>query len=488
MLKNKISYHFWGNSMAYRDLRGFLEKLEALGELRRVHAEVDPRLEIAEITDRVSKSPASNKALLFESVKGSAFPVVTNIFGSIRRTCLALEITELNELSRRLEQLFSQLRVTLPEAIIAALPALDEFSCFSPELVPAGACQEVVEYNPDLGTYPILKNWSEDGNPEHDGRFITLPLVISSDLDSGKTNYGMYRVEVFGRDSAGIHWRMESGGAGHYRKYQEQGERMPVAVAIGGDPAVIYAGSVPMPENIDEMHFAGFLRREPVQLVRCLTSRLMVPAEAELVLEGYLEPGEKGRGGAFGNHTGFYAPPRDVPVMHVECITRRRNMIFPATVVGRPPMEDCFMAKATERLLLPMIRLELPEITDVNLLFEGIFQGCAVISLDKRHPGHTLEIVEKLWSRGWLADARLLVVVDADIDVQDLSLITWKVLNIVDWRRDLMISAADREAIPLGRLALDATRKMSGAGNRLEIARGREVMLSVDNRWQEFDV
>jgi 4-hydroxy-3-polyprenylbenzoate decarboxylase len=298
----------------------------------------------------------------------------------------------------------------------------------------------------------------------------------------------MYRVEVFGRDSAGIHWRMESGGAGHYRKYQEQGERMPVAVAIGGDPAVIYAGSVPMPENIDEMHFAGFLRREPVQLVRCLTSRLMVPAEAELVLEGYLEPGEKGRGGAFGNHTGFYAPPRDVPVMHVECITRRRNMIFPATVVGRPPMEDCFMAKATERLLLPMIRLELPEITDVNLLFEGIFQGCAVISLDKRHPGHTLEIVEKLWSRGWLADARLLVVVDADIDVQDLSLITWKVLNIVDWRRDLMISAADREAIPLGRLALDATRKMSGAGNRLEIARGREVMLSVDNRWQEFDV
>jgi 4-hydroxy-3-polyprenylbenzoate decarboxylase len=474
--------------MAYRDLRGFLDKLEALGELRRVRVAVDPRLEIAEITDRVSKSSTGNKALLFESVKGSAFPVVTNIFGSFRRTCLALEIAEFNELTRRMERLFSQLGATSPAAKITALHALPEFSSFSPQHVPVGACQEVVEYTPDLGTYPILKNWSEDGWPEHDGRFITLPLVITNDPDSGKTNCGMYRVEVFGRDSAGIHWRMESGGAGHYRKYREKGERMPVAVAIGGDPAIIYAASVPLPENIDEMHLAGFLRREPVHLVKCLTSKLMVPAEAELVLEGYLEPGEKGRGGAFGNHTGFYAPPRDVPVMHVKCITRRRDMIFPATVVGRPPMEDCYMAKATERLLLPMIRLELPEITDINLLFEGIFHGFAVVALEKSHPGHTREVIEALWSKGWLANSRLLVIIDAETDVHDLSLIAWKALNIVDWRRDLVVSATDREAVPLGRLALDATRKISGGGDRREIVRGREVSLLVDNRWQELGV
>jgi 4-hydroxy-3-polyprenylbenzoate decarboxylase len=472
--------------MAYRDLRCYLDKLEALGELRRVRVEVDPRLEIAEITDRISKSSTGNKALLFESVKGSSFPVVTNIFGSFRRICLALEIAEFNELTWRFEQLFSQLRESSPAAKIAALVDLPEFKIFSPEHVPIGACQEVVEYIPDLGTYPILKNWAEDGWPEHDGRFITLPLVITNDPDSGKTNYGMYRVEVFGRDSAGIHWRTESGGAGHYQKYRDHGERMPVAVAIGGDPAVIYAASVPLPDNIDEMHLAGFLRREPVHLVRCLTSRLMVPAEAELVLEGYMEPSEEGSGGAFGNHTGFYAPPRNVPVMHVKCITRRRDMIYPATVVGQPPMEDCYMAKATERLILPMIRLELPEITDINLLFEGIFQGCAVVALHKHHPGHTRQVMEALWAKGWLADSRLLVMIDADTDARDLSLIAWKVLNIVDWRRDLVVSATDRESIPLGRLALDATRKIGGGGYRREIVRGREVSLLVDNRWQEF--
>jgi 4-hydroxy-3-polyprenylbenzoate decarboxylase len=296
----------------------------------------------------------------------------------------------------------------------------------------------------------------------------------------------MYRVEVFGRDCAGIHWRRESGGAGHYRKYLARGERMPVAVAIGGDPAVIYAASAPLPEDIDEMHLAGFLRREPVRLLKCITSGLMVPAEAELVIEGYLEPGEKGRGGAFGNHTGFYAASRDVPVMHVTCITRRWDMIYTATVVGRPPMEDCYMAKATERFLLPMIRLAMPEIIDINLPMEGIFHGCAMVALDKRHPGHPREVIEALWAGGWLADARLLVIVDADMDVHDLSLIAWKVLNVVDWRLDLVVSATDRETVPLRRIALDATRKVNEAGDRREIARGREVSLLVDNRWREY--
>lgn len=472
--------------MAYRDLRVFLDKLEALGELHRVHVEVDPALEIAEITDRVSKSLSDNKALFFESVKGSMFPVVTNIFGSLRRICMALEIGELNELTRRMEGLFRQIDADLSSAKMAALPDVPEFQSFAPEHVAAGACQEVVEFSPDLARYPILKNYSEDGQPEHDGRFITLPLVITSDPDNGEANCGMYRVEVFGRDSAGIHWRMESGGAGHYRKYLERGERMPVAVVVGGDPAVIYAASAPLPQNIDEMQLAGFLRGEPVRLVKCLTSSLMVPAEAELVLEGFLEPGEDGRGGAFGNHTGYYTAPHNVPMVHVTCITRRRDMIYPATMVGRPPMEDCFMAKATERLLLPIIRVELPEITDINLPMEGIFHGCAMVALDKRHPGHPREVIEALWAGGWLADARLIVVVDADMDVHDLSLIAWKVLNIVDWRQDLVVSATDRKTVPLGRLALDATRKVNEAGDRREIARGREVSLLVENRWREY--
>jgi 4-hydroxy-3-polyprenylbenzoate decarboxylase len=487
MLKNKIDYQFLpGDSMAYRDLRGFLDKLEALGELHRVQVEVDPELEIAEITDRVSKSSSGNKALLFESVKGSAFSVVTNMFGSYRRICIALEIGELDELNRRMEGLFRETRAASPEASIAALPALPEFRGFAPEHVTAGACQEVVESVPDLARYPFLKNWSGDGQPEHDGRFITLPLVITGDPDSGEPNCGMYRVEAFGAASAGIHWRMESGGAGHHRKYLERGERMPVAVAIGGDPAVIYVASAPLPENIDEMQLAGFLRSEPVRLVKCLTCELMVPAEAELVLEGYLEPGEEGRGGAFGNHTGFYAAPHDVPVMHITCITRRRDMIYPATVVGRPPMEDCYMAKASERLLLSMIRLEMAEIIDINLPLEGIFHGCAIVALEKRRPGHPREVMESLWAKGWFADARFLVIVDADIDVHDLSLIAWKVLNLADWRQDLVISATVRETVPLGRLALDATRKVTGAGDRREIARGRDISRLVENRWREY--
>jgi len=468
--------------MAHRNLRGFLERMEELGELHRVHVEVDPQLEIAEITDRVSKSQSGNKALLFESVRGSEFPVVTNMFGSLRRICLALEIDELQDLTRRMEGLLREIPVHSATAKLAALHDLPGFSRFAPVLATAGACQEVVENSPDLALYPVLKNWSGDGLPDHVGRFITLPLVFTSDPETGDANCGMYRVEIFDAKSAGIHWRMESGAAGHYRKYLETGKRMPIAVALGGAPAGIYAASVPLPSQMDEMQLAGFLRQEPVQMVKCMTSGLRVPAEAELVLEGYLEPGELHRGGAFGNHTGFYARPSDVPVMHVTCITRRRRMIFPATVVGRPPMEDCYLAKATERLLLPMLRLELAEIVDINLPFEGIFHGCAVVAMEKRHSGHPREVIEALWAKGWFADARLLVILDADTDVHDLSLIAWKVLNIVDWRRDLVVAAEERETVPLGRLALDATRKTTDKG----VVRDRAVTGLVDGRWREY--
>ncbi len=473
--------------MAYRGLGEYLEKLDALGELRRVRVEVDPALEIAEITDRVSKSPAGGKALLFESVKGSGFPVATNLFGSNRRICVALEIDELDDLTGRMEALLGQLQTSSSAAAFDAMSRLVDLSRYAPEYVTEGACREVVDYYPDLARYPFLRNWSGDGRPGHDGRFITLPLVITADPDSGEANCGMYRVEPFGSDTAGIHWRKTSHGAGHYAKYLEREERMAVAVAIGGDPATIFAASLPLPGNMDEMVLAGIIRREPSRLMRCLTSELMVPADAEMVIEGYLEPGEMRQGGAFGNHTGFYADAAEVPVMHVSCITRRRSMIYPATVVGRPPMEDCYMAKAAERLFLPLLRLKRPEIAAINMPMEGIFHGCAIVALEKRYEDHPREAVEALWEGGWLADSRLLVIVDADTDVNDLSLIAWRVLNIADWRRDLMSDEVERENVPLGRLALDATRKKGPDGRvREEIARERSVTEMVDRRWREY--
>ncbi|HEX9078298.1 MAG TPA: UbiD family decarboxylase, partial [Desulfuromonadaceae bacterium] len=410
-------------------------------------------------------------------------PVATNLFGSPSRICTALEIDGLDDLSRMMEGIPHQSWEASPAlSRTADLTSLSEFARFAPELVTEAPCREVVDHSPDLGWFPFLRNWSGDGRPGHDGRFITLPLVITADRDGGGANCGMYRVEPFGRDQAGIHWRATSGGAGHYRKYSEQGERMPVAIAIGGDPAVIFAASLPLPPDLDEMQLAGFLRKEPVRLTRCLTSGLLVPAEAELVMEGYLEPGETAMGGAFGNHTGFYAQPSEVPVMHITCITRRRDMIYPATVVGRPPMEDCYMAKAAERLLLPLIRRELPEIADINLPLEGIFHGCAMVAIEKRNEGHPREVMEALWSRGWLAGARLLVIVDAELGVDDLSLVAWRALNAADWRRDLVLGEA-RDDVPLGRLGVDATKKLSPDGKRTEeITRDPVMRRMVDER------
>ncbi len=474
--------------MAYRNLSAFLDELEALGELIRVRATVDPWLEIAEITDRVSKSPSGGKALLFESVRGSSFPVVTNTFGSFRRVCAALEVSELAELTGRMEELCRHLGTESVAANDLDLSGCPEFSRFAPLEVASAPCQEIVDFSPDLTIYPLLKNWAGDGRPDHEGRFITLPLVVTNDPESGGRNCGMYRVELFDGGSVGIHWRAGSGGAGHYRRFLARGERMPVAVAVGGDPSVIFAATVPLPTTIDEFGLAGFLRREKVPLVRCRTAPLMVPAEAEMVLEGYLEPGEEVRGGAFGNHTGFYAEGAAVPVMHVTCVTRRKEMVYPATVVGRPPMEDCYLAKATERLLLPLLRLKLPEIADINLPLAGIFHGCAIVALEKRHPGHPREVVAALWSEGWLAASRLLVVVDADLDLRDLSLVAWKVLNVVDWRHDVMIGE-EREGAPLGRLALDATRKPTANGElREEINRGADIARLVENRWREYGI
>ena len=472
--------------MGFKDLHGFIRRLDEEGELARIAAPVDPSLEIAEITDRISKSPSGGKALLFENVRGSDFPVATNIFGSPRRICLALGADKLNDLSLRMERLLSRASCPAKSDDGGETALISGLSRFAPVGVEYGPCREVFEYRPDLDIFPVLKNFVGDGGPDREGRFITLPMVITRDPDTGTPNCGMYRVEVIGKEKLSIHWRETSGGAGHWWKYRERGESMPVAVALGGDPAMIFAASFPLPESVDEMAFAGFLRGEPVSILSCLTNNLKVPAMAEMVAEGFIEPGEACFGGAFGNHTGFYDPPRPVPVMRLSCITRRRDMVYPATVVGRPPMEDCWLAKAWERLLLPIIRLELPEVVDLNMPLEGIFHGCAVVAVKKEGAGHPREVMEKIWRGRLLGNARLLVVVDADADVGDISLVAWKVINLVDWEKDMILD----DNVHSGRIGLDATRKCGLPRGEVafpgEISRGQLLMEMVDKKWREY--
>jgi 4-hydroxy-3-polyprenylbenzoate decarboxylase len=458
--------------MAYRCLHDFLARLEGMGELHRVKVEVDPDLEIAAVTDRCCKSPHGGKALLFERVRGSAFPVVTNLFGSYRRICAALEISELDQLSRRMEELLAY----LPASASAQSADLRPPARFTPLMAEEGACQEIVEHTPDLGDYPVLRSWPGDGGP-----FITLPLVFSRDPATGAQNCGMYRVRVFDARSAGIHWSQGTGGACHYAEYQARGERMPVAIALGGDPAVIWSASLPLPEALDEMEFAGFLRNEPVRMVRCLTSGIMVPADAEMVIEGYLDPGEMRPEGAFGNHTGYYTRGGEVPLVHVTCVTRRTEPVYPATIVGQPPMEDCYLAKAAERLLLPVSRRQIPAIIDINLPLEGIFHGCAIVAIRKEHAGQARQVMEELWSNGWLRKARLLLLVDADEAPAELSRVAWKVINNAEWPRDLVFAG--------NRMGLDATRKLpeeTGGVLSEEIRKDERITSLIDGKWQEY--
>jgi 4-hydroxy-3-polyprenylbenzoate decarboxylase len=479
--------------MAYNDLRDFIKVLEAKGLIHRVKVEVDPVLEIAEITDRMCKSPYGGKALFFENVKGSQIPVVTNIFGSFERMCLALEIESLDDIGKRIEKLLNQTPPKNFKEKIKAFFELIEVSKYLPKKVNKAPCQEIINHEPDLSKLPILKTWPLDG-----GRFITFPMVFTRDPDSGKQNCGMYRMHVYNQKTTGMHWHIHKDGATHYRKYKELGKRMPVAVAIGGDPAVIYSSTAPLPYGVDEMVFAGFLRRRPVEMVKCITSDIEVPANAEIVLEGYVEPEELRDEGPFGDHTGFYSPVDKFPVFHITCITHRKNPIYPATVVGKPPMEDCYMGKATERIFLPLLRMQFPEIVDMNLPMEGVFHNAAIISIKKQYPGHGKKIIHGLWGMGQMSFSKLIIVVDEDVDVQDLSTTAWKVLNNVDWRRDIIISEGPVDELDHassmprfgGKMGIDATRKMREEGMMRdwpeEINQAEEIKQLVTKRWHEY--
>ncbi|MDD3268198.1 MAG: menaquinone biosynthesis decarboxylase [Syntrophomonadaceae bacterium] len=481
--------------MAYRDLQEFIQVLEQAGELKRISTEVDSVLEISEITDRVSK--AYGPALLFENVKGSELPVLINAFGSVQRMAMSLQVEQLDDLAGEIIS-FLDIADNMPKSLldkVKVLPKLAQVSSFMPRVVKSGTCQEVVEMSPSLFDLPILKCWPEDA-----GRFITLPQVYTKDPESGKRNVGMYRLQVYDEKTTGMHWHMHHDGAQNYRKNCKLGKVTEVAVALGGDPAITYAGTAPLPKDIDELIFAGFIRKKPVDLVKCKTIDMEVPADAEIIIEGYVDPVERRIEGPFGDHTGYYSLADEYPVFHVKCITRKKNAIYPATIVGKPPQEDCYMALATERIFLPLLQFQLPEVVDMHLPMEGVFHNCVLLSIKKSFPGHARKIMSSLWGMGQMMFAKFIVVVDEDVNVQNVSEVMWKVFNNVDPRRDTMIvegplDVLDHSApLPLfgSKMGFDATKKWPDEGHTREwpkdIAMTRDIIELVNKKWSDYGI
>lgn len=478
--------------MAYKDLRDFINILEQKGLLKRISAEADPHLEIAEINDRVVKQ--GGPALLFEKPKGSSIPCAVNLFGSAERMNLSLEVESLDEIGMRmLEFIEPEIPTNLIEKL-KALPKLKRLADFLPKYVKSGPCKEVIIKDaPSLEILPILKTWPLDG-----GRFITLPLVFTRDPETGSRNCGMYRMQVYDGHTTGMHWHMHKDGARHLRKAKEMGKRLEVAVALGGDPAVMYSASAPLPPDVDEMLLAGFLRQSPVEMVRCETNDLEVPANSEIVLEGYCEPEETRTEGPFGDHTGYYSLASDFPVFHLTCMTMRKNPIYPATIVGRPPMEDCYIAKATERIFLPLIKKQVPDIVDINLPIEGVFHNIAVVSIDKQYPGQARKVMYSLWGMGQMSFIKMIVVVDKWVDVQNPSEVVWRIGNNVDPKRDVVILEGPLDVlehasdIPAygGKMGIDATKKIPKEGFKRhwppDIEMSDEIKRLVDERWKEY--
>jgi 4-hydroxy-3-polyprenylbenzoate decarboxylase len=480
------------NYMAYRDLRDFIRALEEKGELRRITVEVDPILEITEFADRAVKR--GGPALLFEKPKGHTIPVLINSFASERKMQIALEVDAVEDVARRISE---YLEMRMPEGLIGKLkmlPKLAEMGSFFPRTVAKGPCQEIIRTeNFSLFDYPILQCWPEDG-----GRFITLPLVFTRNPETGKRNCGMYRLQVFDERTTGMHWQTQKQGAEHYRRMQHQGrKRMEVAVAIGADPATMYSAILPLPPDLDEMMIAGFLRQSPVELVKCQTCDLEVPANAEIVLEGYVELGELRSEGPFGDHTGFYSLADEYPVFHVTCITQRKDPVYATTIVGPPPMEDYYMGKAVERIFLPLMRMQLPEIRDVSMPAEGVFHNLMLVSIRKSYPGHARKVMHAIWGLGQAMFTKCIVVVDEDVDVQRPREVVWKALNNIDPQRDIefvlgpvdSLDHASRLADFGSKMGVDATRKWKREGftrpwpNVIEMT--TEVKQRVDELWKQ---
>ncbi|MSQ14526.1 MAG: menaquinone biosynthesis decarboxylase [Dehalococcoidia bacterium] len=480
--------------MAYKDLREFLSFLEKRGQLKRIKAQVDPELEITEITDRVCKANTGNVALLFENVRGSSMPVLMNMYGSEERMSWALGVDRLDELGDRVAGL---LKMDPPGGIMDGLQKLGrltEVARFRPKIVSDAPCQEVVETNePSLADIPILKCWPQDG-----GRYITLPLVVTRDPETGRRNVGMYRLQVYDDRTLGMHWHIHKVAAEHYRHGEAGSRRLEVAIALGGDPATIYTGSAPLPPMVDEFLFAGWLRRSRVELVKAVTVDLEVPAHAEIVLEGYVDPLERHLEGPFGDHTGYYSLPDEYPVFHLTAVTRRKSPIYPSIIVGKPPMEDCYMGTATERIFLPIIKVLHPEVVDMSMPYEGGFHNLVIVSVKKSYPGQTRKVMYGLWGMGLMSLNKMMVVVDADVDVRNLREVLWRLTNNVDPRRDFVMVDGPLDALdhssPFShygsKVGIDATKKGPMDGHTRpwpdDIVMDKDVVERVNRKWREL--
>ncbi len=454
--------------MAYRDLREFVARLEKEGELRRIDVEVDPVLEITDITDRVTK--AGGPALLFERPKGSKHPLLINAVGSERRMNLALEVNGLDEIAARIR---GYLNLQSPQGLfdkLKMIPKLAELGSFFPKSVKSGPCKEVIRKDGfSLFEFPILKCWPQDG-----GRYITWPMVITKNPETGKRNVGCYRMQVFDERTTGMHWQTQKHGAEHYRSARGRNAmgKLEVAVAIGADPATALAGILPVPPDMDEFMFSGFLRREPVEMVSCETLDLEVPANAEIILEGYVDLGEMRTEGPFGDHTGFYSLEGQYPVFHVTCVTHRKDPIYLTTIVGPPPQEDYWMGHAIERIFLPVMKMQYPEIVDVAMPAEGIFQNLMIVAIRKSYPGHARKIMNAIWSLGQAMFTKVVVVVDQDVDVQNSREVVWKALCAIDPERDVQFVMGPVDTLDHAariqdygsKMGIDATRKLASEG------------------------
>jgi len=405
--------------MAYRNQQEFIQALEKAGELVRIRTYVDPKLEIAEITDRISKSGNGGKALLFENT-GTDFPVLMNAYGSEKRMCLALGVQHLDDVTREIESLFKLLSAPKESIIdkLKLLPKLGQFASWMPQVKSGrGECQEVVMTTPDIGHLPVITCWPKDGGP-----FVTLPIIHTKDPNTGSRNVGMYRMQVFGPDLTGMHWHKHKVSAKHFSEYKKTGKRMPVAVALGGDPAYAYSATAPLPENVDEYMLAGFLRKKKVELVKCITQpEIEVPADADFVIEGYVDPTEELIWeGPFGDHTGYYSLPDWYPRFHITAITHRKNAVYPATIVGIPPQEDAWLGKATERIFLAPIKMTLvPEIIDMDMPVEGVFHNLVIAKIQKEYAGQGQKVMNAMWGAGQMMFNKILVIADEQVRIQD---------------------------------------------------------------------
>ena len=481
--------------MAFKDLREFMAELEMRGLLKRITTPVDCELEITEITDRVSKMEGNkNIALLFENVKGYDVPVLMNAFGSMERMAIAFGVDKVDDIADRLRDILKLPYISLERKmdLVSILPTAKQAINF-PKYVKHGPCKEVIiKDQPSLDKFPILTCWPQDGGP-----FITLPLVFTKNPKTGKRNVGMYRLQKYDGQTTGMHWHIHKNGAENFRAHRELGkDKIEVAVAIGTDPVLTYAATAPLPRDIDEMVFAGMLRKKSVEMIKCETVDVEVPAHSEIVLEGYVKIDEMRREGPFGDHTGYYSLADEYPVFHITCITHRKNPIYPSTIVGKPPMEDCYIAKATERIFLPLLQQMLPEIKDINLPLAGVFHNCAMVSIKKSYPQQAKKVMQAIWGMGQMMFTKMIIVVDEHVNVQDEQEVWWRVFNNIDARQDIVMVDGPLDVLDHSspqpqwgtKVGIDATKSWPQEGHTREwpdeIIMSDDVKKMVDEKWQ----